>query len=82
MGTLSIPASGIVYLDTAPVIYTIERHADYEALLLPLWAALDNHQIEILTSELTLLETLVKNDSFVNSFNNAAISIYCAAISR
>jgi len=60
VGTLSVPASGVVYLDTAPVIYTIERHADYEALLLPLWAALDSHQIEILTSELTLLETLVK----------------------
>jgi len=61
VGTLSVPASGVVYLDTAPIIYTIERHADYEALLLPLWAALDGHQIdEILTSELTLLETLVK----------------------
>jgi len=60
VGSLSVPASGIVYVDTAPIIYTVERHADYEALLLPLWTALDNQTIEVVTSELTLLETLVK----------------------
>lgn len=60
MGSLSLPASGSVYVDTAPVIYTVERHADYVPLLLPLWAAMDAQQIEVITSELTLLETLVK----------------------
>ncbi len=60
MGTLSVPASGVVYLDTAPIIYTVERHIDYEALLLPLWTALDGRAVEVVTSELTLLETLVK----------------------
>ncbi len=60
MGSLSLPASGIIYVDTAPIIYTVERHADYEALLLPLWTALDANAIEVVTSELTLLETLVK----------------------
>lgn len=59
MGTLSVPASGLVYVDTAPIIYTVERHADYEALLLPLWSALDGQHIEVVTSELTLLETLI-----------------------
>ena len=60
MGSLSVPASGVVYVDTAPFIYTVERHADYEQLLLPLWDALDGGAIEVVTSELTLLETLVK----------------------
>ena len=60
MGSLNLPASGMVYVDTAPIIYTVERHADYEALLLPLWTALDAKTIEVVTSELTLLETLVK----------------------
>lgn len=60
MGSLSIPVSGVIYVDTAPIIYSIERHADYESLLLPLWAALDSRAIEVITSELTLLETLVK----------------------
>ena len=60
MGSLSVPASGVVYVDTAPIIYTVERHADYEQLLLSLWEALDAGAIEVVTSELTLLETLVK----------------------
>jgi len=60
VGSLSVPASGVVYVDTAPFIYTVERHADYEQLLLPLWEALDGGAIEVVTSELTLLETLVK----------------------
>ncbi|MBA3710954.1 MAG: type II toxin-antitoxin system VapC family toxin [Pyrinomonadaceae bacterium] len=60
MGSLSVPASGVIYVDTAPFIYTVERHADYEQLLLPLWEALDGGAIEVVTSELTLLETLVK----------------------
>ncbi len=60
MGRLMLPASGVVYLDTAPIIYTVERHADYESLLLPLWTASENHALHIATSELTLLETLVK----------------------
>lgn len=60
MGSLSVPTSGIVYVDTAPVIYTVERHADYAPLLLPLWTAMDAGSINVATSELTLLETLVK----------------------
>jgi hypothetical protein len=60
MGSLSLPASGSVYVDAAPVIYAVERHADYAPLLLPLWAAMDAQQIEVVTSELTLLETLIK----------------------
>jgi predicted nucleic acid-binding protein len=60
MGTLSLPKTGRVYVDTAPVIYTVERKPDYEALLQPLWDAMDAQSIEVVSSELTLLETLVK----------------------
>ena len=60
MGRLMLPASGVVYVDTAPIIYTVERHADYESLLLPLWTAVENQTLRVVTSELTLLETLVK----------------------
>jgi len=27
VGTISLPSSGVVYLDTAPVIYSVEKHA-------------------------------------------------------
>ncbi len=60
MGSLTLPASGKVYVDTAPIIYSVERKPDYDRLLQPLWDALDSQSIEVVTSELTLLETLVK----------------------
>ena len=59
MGSLSLPPSGIVYVDTAPVIYSVEKHADYWELLRPLWEASKTGRIEVVSSELTLLETLV-----------------------
>ena len=60
MGGLTLPTSGRVYVDTALIIYSVERNLTYEPLLQPLWDALDSQSIEVITSELTLLETLVK----------------------
>lgn len=60
MGQVTLPATGSsVYLDAAPVIYSVERHADFWALMFPVWAAAKRGECEIVTSELTLLETLV-----------------------
>lgn len=60
MGQLSFPLSAKVYLDTSPIIYSVEKHADYWQILVPLWQSLKNSGIEVFTSELTLLETLVQ----------------------
>ena len=59
MGQLIIPDGAIVYVDTAPVIYSVETHPDYWALLQPLWRKLQANQINTISSELLLLETLV-----------------------
>ncbi len=59
MGALSLPASGLVYVDANPIIYTVEKHAVYGPLLQPLWQAARARTIEVVTSELTLMETLV-----------------------
>ena len=59
MGQLIIPDGAIVYVDTAPVIYSVETHPDYWALLQPLWRKSQANQINIISSELLLLETLV-----------------------
>jgi predicted nucleic acid-binding protein len=56
---LSLPASGLVYLDANPIIYTVEKHPNYGPLLLPLWHAAQAKTIEVVTSELALLEMLV-----------------------
>jgi predicted nucleic acid-binding protein len=60
MGTLSLPASGQVYIDANAVIYAIERIEPYGALLEPLWQAAHVGSLTIITSELTWLETLTK----------------------
>ena len=60
MGQVTLPViGGSVYLDAAPIIYSVERHADFWALMFPVWAAAKRGECEIVTSELTLLETLV-----------------------
>jgi hypothetical protein len=59
MGTLNIPASSLVYVDTSPVIYSVEKFPEYVPLLAPLWLKLQAGEIQIVSSELILMETLV-----------------------
>ncbi len=59
MGALTLPASSLVYVDTQIVIYSVEKHPNYWPFLHPLWAASQAGNIEIMSSELILLETLV-----------------------
>jgi predicted nucleic acid-binding protein len=59
MGTLTVPSSGLVYFDTNPVIYSVERHPVYGPLVEPLWQAAKAKSIEIVSSELVLMESLV-----------------------
>jgi len=73
MGQLAIPLNATVYIDTSPVIYSVETNPDYWALLQPLWAKSQAHEIDIVSSELLLLETLV---SPLRSNNAAVIDLY------
>ncbi|SRR5216683_3262679 len=59
MGAITLPSSGLVYLETTAVIYTVERYPTYWPLLEPLWKTAQTQAIEIVSSELTLLEALV-----------------------
>jgi predicted nucleic acid-binding protein len=59
VGTLTLPASGLVYVDANSVIYTVEKHPDFGPLLHSLWQAARAKTIEVVSSELTLLEVLV-----------------------
>ncbi len=58
MGTLTLPPSGSVYLDANPIIYTVEKPPDYGPLLLPLWQAAQARTVEVVSSDLVLMETL------------------------
>lgn len=59
MGALTLPTSGLVYLDANPIIYTVEKHPVYGPLLQPLWQAAQAKAIEVISSEPALMETLV-----------------------
>lgn len=59
MGQLNLPASGKVYLDAAPIIYSVETHSKYFPLLEPAWQTAHARNTPFLTSELSLLEVLV-----------------------
>ena len=73
MGQLIFPLFSKVYLDTSPIIYSVEKHADYWQLLTTLWQSLKANEIEVFTSELTLLETLVQP---IKQKNQMLISAY------
>ena len=49
MGALTVPGSGLVYLDANPLIYSVEKHPVYWPLLEPLWQAAKGKTIEIFT---------------------------------
>jgi predicted nucleic acid-binding protein len=73
LGQLTFPLFAKVYLDTSPIIYSVEKHADYWQLLTPLWQSLKANEIEVYTGELTLLETLVQP---IKQNNQTLISAY------
>ena len=60
MGGLSLPSNGPVYLDANVFIYSVEKIAPYCHLLDPMWHAAQVGRFELVSSELVLLETLVK----------------------
>jgi predicted nucleic acid-binding protein len=49
-----------VYVDTSAVIYYVEKIEPYRTASIPLWDALQAGQQEVVSSDLTLLEVLVK----------------------
>lgn len=49
-----------IFLDTAPLIYFIEGHSEYQNALTEIFKANDNGSFGFITSSITLLEVLVK----------------------
>jgi len=49
-----------IYVDANIVVYSVEGFAAYETLIKALLRALDNQEVAVVTSELTLAEVLVK----------------------
>ena len=60
MGSLTLPPEGPVYFDASGFIYSVERIPPYSDLLEPMWQQAQAGQFSIVSSELVILETLVK----------------------
>jgi predicted nucleic acid-binding protein len=60
VGSLSVSLSGLIYVDTQTVIYSVETQAPYWPALEELWQVAQRGSVVAVTSELTLMETLVK----------------------
>jgi predicted nucleic acid-binding protein len=56
---LTFSAGDIIYLDTAPIIYTVEQHPLYAPPLAGLWDAASASEITVVSSELSVMEALV-----------------------
>ena len=59
MGSLALPASGPLYLDTSIIIYSVETHPVYWATLASVWEEAKSGRLVIVSSELAVLETPV-----------------------
>lgn len=60
MGVLEELAGTAVGLDTTPLIYFIEKNPTYHPLVRPFFVALAEGQFTVVTSTITLVETLVQ----------------------
>lgn len=58
MGSLILPESGLVYVDSQILIYSVERYPNYLNVVSPIWQASRNGSIEVVTSELSVLEVM------------------------
>ena len=64
-----------VCMDTAPIIYFIEKNPKYLGVLKPVFLEIDTGRIEAITSTITLLEVLVhpfrtKNDILAEKYRD------------
>ena len=60
MGSLTLPAGGSVYIDANAIIYSVERIEPYRELLAPMWQEAGAGRFALASSELVVLETLIK----------------------
>ncbi len=56
---LAFPTGARIYVDTAILIYSVERHPQYWPILDMLWTERFESRVSMVTSELTVMEVLV-----------------------
>ncbi|MGH7175843.1 MAG: type II toxin-antitoxin system VapC family toxin [Tepidisphaeraceae bacterium] len=59
MGSVTLPSTGRVCVDAQVIIYTVEKHPSFGPCLRPLWDAMSHGRVDLHTSELSILESLI-----------------------
>jgi len=59
VGSLTLPASGRVYVDTQVIVYAVEKHPEFSATLRLLWQSVQAGALVAVSSELVVHEVLV-----------------------
>ena len=60
MGQLTLPTSGLIYVDASSLIYSVERVEPYRTLLEPLWEQVQDGNLTVVSSPILVIEALVK----------------------
>ncbi len=60
MGPLTLPPSGLIYLDASGLIYSVERVEPYRTLMEPMWQRVQAGDLAIVSSPIIVIEALVK----------------------
>ena len=60
MGPLTLPTSGLIYVDASSLIYSVERVEPYRTLLEPLWEQVQDGNLTVVSSPIIVIEALVK----------------------
>ena len=60
MGPLTLPPSGLIYIDASGLIYSVERVEPYRTLLEPMWQRVQAGDLAIVSSPIIVIEALVK----------------------
>ena len=60
MGALTLPDHGPIYMDAGGFIYSVGRIEPYRTLMEPMWQQAKTGQFVIVTSELSVMETIIK----------------------
>ena len=56
MGPLTLPPSGLIYLDASGLIYSVERVEPYRTLLEPMWQKAQNGNLTVVSSPVLVIE--------------------------
>ena len=64
MGQLTLPTSGLIYVDASSLIYSVERIEPYRTLLEPLWEQAQDGNLTVVSSPILVRLADITTNAF------------------